>query len=90
LKDESGEEVLATVDRGPLAALAEAGGGDLVELDQEGGALVRLHERRIEPESRRAAASKELDRRPNRFQWVLLPAVLMGILDLAWTERKRR
>ncbi|MHC4959567.1 MAG: vWA domain-containing protein, partial [Planctomycetota bacterium] len=83
LKDRAGREVVSALDPATLRRLAEAAGGGFVDTD-----LVALYERRVRPAARKAFLSDEKRSRENRFQWPLLGAFLLWILDLCVGERR--
>ncbi len=92
LSDRSGRQVISAMDPASLRALAEAGAGTFVEAGAEARALVRLYEERILPAATRAPAhvpGEPLLRRENRFQWPLLAAFVLWILELCLTDRRR-
>jgi Ca-activated chloride channel family protein len=80
LKDESGAEVVSAMDEAGLAAIAGASGGEFLRAESMALPLRQLHEMRIRPAVQRSYdAGEELGLTP-RYQWLLLPLLLL----LAW------
>ncbi|HLQ38819.1 MAG TPA: VWA domain-containing protein [Planctomycetota bacterium] len=88
LRDRSGAEVVSAMDADGLRALAEATGGVFVDASAQAQPLLRLYEQRIVPMARRAFAARSMGERENRFQWPLLAALLLWMLELC-CERRR-
>jgi Ca-activated chloride channel family protein len=84
LTDRAGNEVVSALDPATLRRLAAAGGGAYADAD-----LAGLYERRVRPAARKAFLSEEKRARENRFQWPLLGAFLLWILDLCVGESRR-
>ena len=89
LRDKQGEEVVSRLDAGGLRAVAEASGGEFVRADAMPLPLRELYRKRLLPMQKRAFDSGEDKVRIPRYQWLLLPMLLLVLHDL-WTARGRR
>lgn len=89
LKSRSGDEVVTRLDTDGLRALAEATGGEFVRADAMPLPLRELYDKRIQPQQKRAFESGEETVKLPRYQWVLLPLLLLLAHDL-WTHGGRR
>jgi Ca-activated chloride channel family protein len=90
LRDAAGQEIVSALDPASLRAMAEATGGTYLDATTRPLPLVDLYEKRILPMARKAFAVEERRQRENRFQWPLLAAFLLWILELGLTDRKKR
>jgi len=90
LRDRSGEEVVSAMDPASLRQIAAATGGTFVDASATPRPLVDLYQKRILPMARKALAAEERRERTNRFQWPLFAAVLLWMLELGLSDRKRR
>jgi Ca-activated chloride channel family protein len=88
--DRTGADVVSTMDVAGLRRIAEAARGEFVDASGGAPSLASLYDRRIEPLAREAFADEERRERPNRFQWPLMAAFLVWILDLCLTDRRKR
>ena len=83
LQDRSGAEVVSALDADGLRKVAERTGGEFVRADAMALPLVELKRKRLDPMLERSYdAGEEVVRRP-RFQWVLLPAMLLLLVEIA-------
>ncbi|MAB90498.1 MAG: hypothetical protein CMJ90_13710 [Planctomycetes bacterium] len=89
LKDASGSEVVSVMDAKSLRAVAETTGGVFVSAAGKARTLSDLYERRILPMAKKAFAGGGGDSRGNRFQWPLLGAYLLWVLEMCLTDRRR-
>jgi Ca-activated chloride channel family protein len=90
LRDKSGGEVVSHMDAAGLRALAEAAGGEFLRADAMALPLRELHRQRIVPLQKRAfEAGEDVIRKP-RYQWVLLPMLLLLVYELATAGGRRR
>lgn len=90
VRDQDGNEVVSALHPDSLRALASATGGDYVDASLQPRPLVMLYEQRLLPMRRQAFASQERAERQNLYQWPLLAAVLLWMLEFSWCERRRR
>lgn len=100
LRDRAGGEIVTAMDAAGLHAIADATGGTFAETgrDEESRdgaptALVDLYDRRIAPMTRKSFAETVrggTNERGNRFQWALVPAFALLLLDLLLAEGRRR
>ncbi|MEW6741547.1 MAG: VWA domain-containing protein [Planctomycetota bacterium] len=89
LRDRSGNEVVTAMDPVSLRKLAETTGGEFVEAGIRPRPLVELYEKRVVPMSRKALAAEVRRTHKNRFQWPLLAAYLLWVLEVCLTDRRR-
>ncbi len=89
LRDDSGAEVISTMDPVSLGRIAEVTGGEFVDASTRPAALVEVYQRRVLPMAQKAFAADARRLRENRFQWPLLLAVLLWALELGITDRRR-
>lgn len=80
LVDESGKEVVSAMDEAGLTAIASASGGEFLRADSMALPLRQLHELRIRPAVQRSYDAGEEQGLTPRYQWLLLPLLLL----LAW------
>ena len=90
LRDRSGAEVLSALDAAGLTRIADATGGRFVAARSSAQPLVELYERDVLPTARAARGASGPGRREDRFQWPLLAAFLLLMLDLWLVDRPRR
>ncbi len=89
LRDRSGQEVVSALDLATLRAIAETTGGRFVQAGARPRALVELYRDHVRPAARKSSAAEPLRERENRFQWPLLAALVLWMLELCLTDRKR-
>jgi Ca-activated chloride channel family protein len=89
LRDRSGAEVVSALDPATLRRIAEATGGRYLDAHDRTEALVDLYESEVLPMARKTFEAEERRNRDNRYQWPLLAAFLIWILELWIGERKR-
>jgi Ca-activated chloride channel family protein len=90
LKSGRGDEVVSAMDADGLRRMAEATGGELLRADAMPLPLVELKRKRFDPRLARSyeAGSEMLHK--TRFQWVLLPAWLLLLFEMAIAGGRRR
>jgi Ca-activated chloride channel family protein len=89
LRTRSGEDVVSKLDAAGLRQMAEATGGVFVDAGSAPRPLVELYQTRIQDMARKAVDEGEQRGRKNRFQWPLLVAFVLLLLELATSERRR-
>ena len=89
LRDRLGKEVISALDPTSLRLIAETTGGAYVSGSRV-DPLVELYERRILPMARKAFETSAEDQRAQRFQWPLLLAFLLCVVELALPEGRKR
>jgi len=89
LLDRAGNEVVTALDPESLRRIAEATGGVFLDASTRRRPLVDLYEKRVVPMARKAFEDERRRERKNRFQWPLLIAFLLWILELGLTDRRR-
>ncbi|MHC4548755.1 MAG: VWA domain-containing protein [Planctomycetota bacterium] len=89
LRDRSGKEVVSTMDPAHLRRIAATTGGAFADAHARPNAVRELYEERIAPMARKTWLAEERRARENRFQWPLLAAFLLWILDLCLGARRR-
>ncbi len=90
LKSDKGDEVVSALDADGLRAMAEAARGDLVRADVVALPLLELKTKRLDPMLRRGFESGEEVTRKTRYQWVLLPCLLLLLFELHRAGGTRR
>ena len=89
LRDPSGADVVSRMDASTLRRIAEATGGAFADAHARADALLELYKERILPMARKSYERDERRAKENRFQWPLLAAFLLWILDLCLGDRRR-
>lgn len=89
LRSRSGEEVVSTMDAAGLRRISEATGGGFIDASTSPSPLIDLYDEHIRPIAQRAFESDTRRERKNRFQWPLLAAFLLWIVELCLTDRRR-
>jgi len=90
LRDNSGVEVVSSMAPGRLFKIAETTGGEFLDAGAQPLPLVELYEKRITPMARKMFKDEGRRTRKNRFQWPLLAAFLLWIMEICLTDRKIR
>jgi Ca-activated chloride channel family protein len=88
LTDRAGRDVVSALDVAGLTSLAERTGGEFVSAGDP-DSLLGLYEERILPMARTSLEAEDRRERENRFQWPLLAAFVLWILELCVCERRR-
>ncbi|MEQ1745342.1 MAG: tetratricopeptide repeat protein [Saprospiraceae bacterium] len=89
LRDEAGEIVRTRMDEGLLDKLASAGGGAAYRLSQ-GDAALRAIRREVGRLEKRAREVRSFNEFESYFQWFLLPAFLLLVLEAWFSWRKKK
>lgn len=89
LRDRGGDEVVSRLDTDTLRRLVEVAGGEFVRADAMPLPLRELYRKRLRPMQDRALEQGEDTLHKPRYQWVLLPLLLLLLYDMA-TARGRR
>jgi len=90
LKNDEGEEVVSALNSEGLRRLAEATGGEFLRTDVMALPLVQLKTKRLDPMVKRAFEKGEETVYKTRFQWALIPAMLLLLLELLFVGGSRR
>lgn len=90
LRDEAGNEVVSRMDPESLRRLAAATGGEFVRADAMALPLVELHDKRLLPMHKRSYDAGEQTAKQARYQWVLLPLVLLLLWEIATAGGRHR
>jgi hypothetical protein len=90
LKSDTGDEVVSVMDADSLRAMAEAAGGELVRADVVALPLVELKRKRLDPMLQRSFDAGEEVAPKTRFQWVLLPCLLLLLFELFFAGGSKR
>jgi Ca-activated chloride channel family protein len=90
LKGKDGQEVVSAMDVESLRAIAQATGGECLRADAMALPLQQLHERRLLGMEKRAYDQGEQKGKRARYQWVLLPMVLLLLIEIATSGGRRR
>jgi len=89
LTDREGREVVTALHEGRLRRIAEATEGAFETAGAEPGALSALYEDEVLASVRADGDAEGRRQRENRYQWPLLAALLLWILDLCLIERRK-
>jgi len=89
LKDRAGNDVVSVLDASGLRAIAEATGGEYVDLSRVRRPLVELYESRILPMAGKVGRGDRSVRK-NHFQWPLVLAFFLFLGEFAISERRVR
>lgn len=90
LVDEQGKPVLSKMDAQGLRKLAGSTGGVFLPAEGVAMPLVEIFHKRILPMEQRAYAGEERRRRIARYQWFLLPGMILLFLSFLLSGRRRR
>src|SRR5690606_26008661 len=90
LKDDGGAEVVSALDSEGLRELAAVTGGEFLRTDVMALPLVQLKAKRLDPMVKRAYEKGEETVFKTRFQWVLIPAMLLLFVELLFVGGSRR
>src|SRR5262249_41114715 len=89
LRDRQGHEVISRMDASGLRELVGAANGEFLRADARALPLRELYRMRLLPLQKRAFEAGEDKVQIPRYQWVLLPMLLLLLHDL-WTAGGRR
>ncbi|MBL9077145.1 MAG: VWA domain-containing protein [Planctomycetes bacterium] len=90
LRDQAGAEVVSRMDPDSLRAVAAATGGEFLRADAMVLPLVELYEKRLAPMQKRSYdAGTETGKRA-RYQWVLLPLLVLLLFEIAMAGGRHR
>lgn len=90
LVDRSGTEVVTRLDDESLRAIAAATGGEFLPARAMALPLVELHEKRLVPMQKRSYDAGEQTGRRARYQWVLLPLLVLLLCEVAMAGGRHR
>ncbi len=90
LKNQKGDEVVSALESEGLRSMAETTGGEFLRADVMPLPLLELRVKRLEPMAKRAYQAGEETIYKSRFQWALLPALLLLLWDMLWWGGWRR
>lgn len=90
LRDRGGDEVVSKLDALGLQSLCEATGGEFVRASAMALPLRELYRLRIAAMQKRTFEAGEETVKKPRYQWVLLPLLMLLLYDLVTTEGRRR
>lgn len=89
MRDRTGVDVITARDSTSLRAVTQSTGGEFFRAESTARALEAILERHVRPHARRVSEQTDDVEKPDRFQWPLLFAVLLWILELGSRERRR-
>ncbi|MDF1797642.1 MAG: VWA domain-containing protein, partial [Planctomycetota bacterium] len=89
LRGPDGEEVVTRMDRDSLAAIAEVTGGAFLTTSDSATPLEELYEKRIGRLDRRELHDGMEQVPHDRFQWALVPGLVLWLLAVSLGERRR-
>lgn len=90
LRDREGKEVVSAMDPESLRKVAAVTGGEFVRAEAMVLPLVELHQKRLVPMQKRAYDAGEESGKQARYQWVLLPLVILLLLEVAFAQGRQR
>ncbi len=90
LTSEAGEEVVSRLEGESLRAMALATGGEFIRADVMPLPLVELKRKRLDPMLDRVYEDGEETLLKTRYQWVLLPGILLLLWDILICGGRRR
>jgi Ca-activated chloride channel family protein len=90
LRDQAGQEVVSHLDSESLRAVAAATGGEFLRAEAMPLPLVELHEKRLLPMQKRAYDAGQETGKQARYQWVLLPLLLLLLYEIATAGGRHR
>lgn len=90
LRARDGTEVVSRMDAESLRGVASACGGEFVRADAMALPLRELHQKRIVAMQKRAYESGEQRAGKARYQWVLLPLLVLAAFELATASGRSR
>ncbi len=90
LLDRTGIEVVTSLRSQSLGRLAATTGGLYREAGARSTPIVDLYEEEIVPKAQSTFESEERRRQGNRYQWPLLVAFLLWLMELGLTDRMKR
>lgn len=90
LRDRQGNEVVSRMDPESLRKVAAVTGGEFVRAEAMVLPLVELHQKRLVPMQKRAYDAGEETGKQARYQWVLLPLVILLLLEVAFAQGRQR
>ena len=90
LKNQKGDEVVSALESEGLRSMAETTGGEFLRADVMPLPLLELRAKRLDPMAKRAYEAGEETIYKSRFQWMLLPALLLLLWDMLWCGGWRR
>ena len=89
LTSTEGVEVVSVLDVDGLRRMSAVTGGEFIRADQMALPLVELKQKRMDPMVKRAYDAGEEIVHKTRFQWILLPGLLLILLEM-WICGGRR
>ncbi|MAE75482.1 MAG: hypothetical protein CMJ85_01280 [Planctomycetes bacterium] len=89
LRSRGGDEVVSAMDAPGLRGIASSSRGTFIDASASEQALADLYAARILPMARKSHAERDGSERKNRFQWPLLAAFLLWLIELFLSDRRR-
>ena len=83
LKDKDGAEVVSKMDPDSLRELAAATGGEFLRAEAMALPLNQLHQGRLQPMQKRSYDAGEETGKRTRYQWALLPLLVLLLWEIA-------
>ncbi|MFQ5504755.1 MAG: VWA domain-containing protein [Planctomycetota bacterium] len=90
LRSRSGEEVVSAMDSRGLRRIAATSGGAFLDARSSRSPLLELYEQQILPMARKSFQAEQRREPTNRYQWPLLLAFVLFVLELCLSDRGRR
>lgn len=90
LRGKDGQDVVSKLDSDGLRAMCAAAGGEFVRADAMALPLRQLYEKRIVPMQKRTFEEGQETAKQARYQWALLPMLLLLLYEMAVAKGARR
>lgn len=90
LRDRDGNEVVSRMDPESLRALAAVTGGEFVRAEAMALPLNEIHQKRLLPMEKRSYEAGEEAGKQARYQWVLLPLLVLLLFEIAMAGGRHR
>jgi len=90
LRDQDGAEVVSKMDPESLRAVANVTGGEFLRADAMVLPLNELHAKRLLPMQKRSYDAGEQTGKRARYQWVLLPLLVLLLFEIAMAGGRHR
>jgi Ca-activated chloride channel homolog len=90
LRNREGQDVVSRMDPESLRRLASVTGGEFFRADAMALPLVQLYEKRLVPMQKRAYDAGEETGKQARYQWVLLPLMILLLFEIAFAQGRQR
>ena len=90
LRSRAGDEVVTSLDVAGLTRIAEATGGAFLDVGAAPQPLIELYDGYIKPMAQLSTDPQESLERKNHYQWPLLAAFALWMMEFLFTDRRKR